>query len=307
MPQTADSIDNLLSQQAEKVSNKSFIVTFFGDVMAPLGEAIWLGSLIKIMQWFGFSERLVRTSIYRLVQENWLYAIKKGRRSYYQLTPQALAETKEASSRIYHPPPSEKDLLTKQEETPPWILLLALQLNTEQLNSFKQKMNWLGFSPLSHSVFIHPNIEDAAFDDVFENTLFRKSIIVLKARSFNPQSETLIRELLLQKLNVDQLQLDHETLISDFKPYLSLYKKTLFSPKQSFMLRLLLIHQYRKTLLKNAVLPDFLLPADWVGYYAQKFVSQLYQTDYLRAQSFIEGEMTLHDTQIKTKLRPNSQ
>ena len=50
----------------------SLIITVFGDAILPRGGSIWLGSLIKLVQPLGLSERLVRTSVFRLAQDGWL-------------------------------------------------------------------------------------------------------------------------------------------------------------------------------------------------------------------------------------------
>ena len=64
----------------------SLITTVFGDAIAPRGGSVWLGSLISLMADFGISERLVRTSAYRLACDGWLRSDKIGRRSYYSLS-----------------------------------------------------------------------------------------------------------------------------------------------------------------------------------------------------------------------------
>jgi phenylacetic acid degradation operon negative regulatory protein len=64
----------------------SLITTVFGDAIAPRGGNVWLGSLIKVMSDFGVSERLVRTSVFRLVKGGWLQSEQIGRRSYYSLS-----------------------------------------------------------------------------------------------------------------------------------------------------------------------------------------------------------------------------
>ena len=64
----------------------SLITTVFGDSIAPRGGTVWLGSLIRAMAEFGVSERLVRTSVFRLVKDGWLQSSQVGRRSFYSLT-----------------------------------------------------------------------------------------------------------------------------------------------------------------------------------------------------------------------------
>ena len=64
----------------------SLIITVFGDVISCHGGVIWLGSLVKAMSLMGINDRLVRTSVFRLVKEDWLCAERVGRRSYYRFT-----------------------------------------------------------------------------------------------------------------------------------------------------------------------------------------------------------------------------
>ena len=61
----------------------SLIITVFGDAVLPRGGTVWIGSLIRVLGDFGVSERLVRTSVFRLTRDNWLYVNQVGRRSYY--------------------------------------------------------------------------------------------------------------------------------------------------------------------------------------------------------------------------------
>ena len=57
----------------------SLITTVFGDSIAPRGGSLWLGSLIGLMAGFGISERLVRTSVYRLANDGWFESEQCGR------------------------------------------------------------------------------------------------------------------------------------------------------------------------------------------------------------------------------------
>ena len=63
----------------------SLVVSVFGDVITQHGHTIWLGSLVKAMAPVGVNERLVRTTVFRLVKEGWLEAERVGRRIPRQL------------------------------------------------------------------------------------------------------------------------------------------------------------------------------------------------------------------------------
>lgn len=50
----------------------SLIVSLFGDLVRPRGGRIWLGSLIRLLEPLALSERLVRSTVFRLARDQWL-------------------------------------------------------------------------------------------------------------------------------------------------------------------------------------------------------------------------------------------
>src|SRR5437773_6970290 len=80
---------------------RSLIVTVWGDALAPHGGIVWLAGLIRLMTPFGINERLVRTSVFRLVRDGWLAAQSHGRRSRYRLTREGMRRFDQAHHRIY--------------------------------------------------------------------------------------------------------------------------------------------------------------------------------------------------------------
>ena len=126
----------------------SLITTVFGDAIAPRGGTVWLGSLITAMHAFGISERLVRTSVYRLVQDGWLQSAQIGRRSYYSLTSLGRERFLQATHKIYGEP------VTGWDQT--WCLVLLANLDAASRDSVRKELGWLGFGILSAAVLAHP-------------------------------------------------------------------------------------------------------------------------------------------------------
>src|SRR5688572_25655361 len=73
-------------------SARNLLVTVFGDVVAPLGPEteLTVQQLSAVLADFGASERLVRTSLTRLVNDDLLAARASGRRSFYRVAPTAI-------------------------------------------------------------------------------------------------------------------------------------------------------------------------------------------------------------------------
>ena len=82
----------------------AFIVTVFGDVVLPGDGQMWIGHLIELCADLRISETLVRTSVSRLVTSGQLVGTRKGRRSFYALSPGARAEFDHAAQVIYTAP-----------------------------------------------------------------------------------------------------------------------------------------------------------------------------------------------------------
>jgi len=61
------------------------------------------------------------------------------------------------------------------------------------------------------------------------------------------------------------------------------------SPESAFVIRTLLIHEYRKIHLRDPLLPPALLPNDWVGASAYELCARLYAKIFAAAEEFLTG------------------
>ena len=127
----------------------SLIMTVFGDAVAARGGTVWIGSLIKALAAFGVSERLVRTSVYRLTQDDWLTVDQLGRRSFYSLSTEGGRQFEHATARIYGEP--------RPSWSGHWVLVLLADLAAGQKDTVRRELGWQGFAPISTSVLAHPS------------------------------------------------------------------------------------------------------------------------------------------------------
>lgn len=109
------------------LSGTSLIVTVFGDSISQHGGSIWLGSLISALAPLGVNERLVRTSVSRLVRDGWLAVRKIARRSYYSFSDSGNSQFERAAQRIY------LDKRPSWDEQ--WTLLMLVSVPTEKKKS----------------------------------------------------------------------------------------------------------------------------------------------------------------------------
>jgi len=264
-------IEVFIKNRVEQVgiSCKTFIVTVFGDVVSQHGDWIWLGSLIESLASFGYSERLVRTSVFRLVEDDWLKVQKVGRKSYYCLTQNANNHNTKAARRIYAP--------SNISVSDDWLIVIPSFVADEELIRFRRQIKWLGFSSISASVFAHPSFEKNSLDETLKELNLMGDVIIFSANTTDEQSSMALRKLVFQKWDLRELQSKYDLLIVDYKPILklaTLTKETNY--QQSFQLRLLIIHEYRRILLKDHGLSKSMLPENWSGITAHQLVKELY-------------------------------
>jgi len=72
------------------------------------------------------------------------------------------------------------------------------------------------------------------------------------------------------------------------------------APESAFVIRTLLIHEYRKVHLQDPLLPPALLPTDWVGSSAYELSAQLYGKVFAAAEQFLTTTASTLDGNLPT-------
>ena len=254
--------------EAKNISCKSIIVTVFGDLVSQHGGWIWLGSLIQALAPLGFSERLIRTSVFRLVQDDWLQVEKVGRKSFYAFTASASQHYTKAARRIYAG--------SSQHSDGNWLIVIPSFVPESQMQSFKRQLRWLGFSALSSGTLAHPSIDKNSLEETFEEMSLTDKVIVIEGRTTDAQSDSNLKQLVEQRWELDSLEREYQNFVED---YASLQSQDLkIDPELQFLIRTLLIHEFRRILLKDHELPRSMLHEHWAGESAYQLTKSLYNT-----------------------------
>jgi phenylacetic acid degradation operon negative regulatory protein len=264
----------------------SLITTVFGDSIAPRGGTVWLGSLIAVMQEFGIGERLVRTSVFRLVQDGWLQAKQIGRRSYYSLTDEGRERFEHATHKIYGEPVSNWD------DT--WTTVLLTNVAGTSKDAVRKELGWLGFGALSTNIFAHPAPDMSDLDAALRRLGVADDLVIMSGRTI--RNESAMRRLVQESWNLADIDERYASFVKRFRPLIAAYGKDAnVSPKTAFLVRTLLIQEYRKVLLRDPQLPAALLPAGWHGTAAYQLCRNLYLAIYAQADAYLSQTMETAD------------
>lgn len=264
----------------------SLITTVFGDAIAPRGGKVWLGSLIDVMSNFGIGDRLVRTSVFRLARDGWLQSEQIGRRSYYSLTDEGRERFDQATHRIYGAPTTNWD--------GQWCLLLLSGLDTTEKEAVRKECGWLGFGPMSANVLAHPTPNLADLDITVQRLGVVDDLVVLNGQTV--RNESGMRRLAHGSWNLAGLDERYGAFVKMFRPLMrSMRSDTQVDNKTAFLVRTLLIQEYRKVLLRDPMLPEELLPSNWQGAAAYQLCRNLYRALHMAADRYLTETMETTD------------
>lgn len=245
----------------------SLIVTVFGDAVIPRGGVLSLSSLHEIMRAFRVSDTLVRTALSRLVSEGWFERWKVGRNSYYRLTVKGQEAFAQATQRIYAEPPQS------------WhgsfdLLLLD---NGQDRGALRAELTEIGYGALG------PDLLIAAVASCDE----RDGVLRLSAA---PADLATARRLAERAWPLESIEGRYQRFIDTYAGTLkALEQGARFSRLDALLVRILLIHDYRRAVLKDPLLPEQLLPNPWAGAAARLLCGTIYKTLLPAAEGWIDG------------------
>jgi len=279
------------------ISCRSFLVTLFGDVVSQHGEWVSLASLIDVMQDYGFNERSVRTAVFRLTKDDWLVAKKIGRRSYYSYTENARRQFVKAEKRIY-----SQSIYSSGDQ---WLIVLPSFIEEKKLILFKRQLKWLGFSALTSGAYAHPQCAQETLEETIAELKLTDSVITFCAKTLDQNATQVLKKLVLEKWQLDELAQRYTEFIQIYQPLIDTLKQIIkkddcgidsesktIGLQHLFQLRVLLIHEYRRILLKDHQLAPSMLPADWPAKQAVDLVISIYQVLMQPSCQFICQNLT---------------
>lgn len=266
----------------ETLSGTSLISTIFGDSVLHRGGNISLASLIQLLELFGFNDRAVRTSVFRLVKNDWLCSDKIGRTSFYRITDSSRSTYLQAEQRIYNDQMKEWDHY--------WDLILMSSLDTENKALLKKELEWLGFANISTNLMAYPGCNRIELQRLLVDLNMSEQVVVFKAETlqlFNNSVDTIGR-MLRTNWPIDELRKRYLQFLDIFREIgvLLMQENEQLEPVQAFQIRTLLIHYYRRILLKDPALPLELLPTDWPAISARTLSMNIYKKVFEPADEY---------------------
>jgi phenylacetic acid degradation operon negative regulatory protein len=268
----------------------SLIVTIFGDSIMPRGGAVALGSLISLAAPFGLNERLVRTATARLAKDRWLEGHRAGKLSEYHLSHDGRERFAEATKRIY----GEPDAVWSGR----WTVIVLPPMRAAERKELREELIWRGFGELSTNVFAHPEFNSRSLGLPTRPAGLLSKVIVFDATLAGHDAP---QRLVALGWDLEDLGLRYQGFVKRFERVLAaLQGARTLDPQACFIVRTLLIHEYRRLHLRDPLLPQRLLQDHWPGAQAATLCRDI----YARVFTVSEAHLSHVATQLDGPLPP---
>lgn len=254
-------------------SARTLLVTVFGDTIVPRGSPVWLGSLVQLLEPLGVNERLVRTSLNRLVREGLVQAERIGRRSYYAVAEGSRADFAAAERRIYHGQATAWDGKWTVVTAPSDVVAPATR------TALVQRLRWLGFGSLSSGVLLSPVDHVADVGAIVSELDAGRGVAVFRAERADEQLGLTDEQLAHAGFDTGAVAGLYDAFVRRFGPLAEAGGEQLagLDREVAFLVRTLVVDAFRRVVLREPELPRPLWPDDWVGNRARRVAGCIYR------------------------------
>jgi phenylacetic acid degradation operon negative regulatory protein len=203
----------------------------------------------------GINEGVVRTAMSRLAADGWLERHRLGRNSFYRLADKGHATFARAAERIYGAHPRS------------WTgrFRLVLLPSTADRQSAREALQAAGFGSPLPGLFVAPEAASVPEEA-------RDALVLAAGDDIDA-----CRRLAAQSWPLERTGLAYRRLLDAFEPlrvWVAAGRVT--SDVDALLARLLLVHEYRRAVLRDPLLPAPLLPPDWPGTAARALCAAIY-------------------------------
>lgn len=261
MDAKADPFDNTLDTLVRRLHERgrlrvwSLVITAFGDAVVPRGGRVALAVLQHLMSRLDVEPGALRTAMSRLAADGWVERERVGRNSFFELASGGRHAFDLATRRIY------------TSEPPRWNGGWTVAIAPREIGpAAVDELTGNGFMRLAAGTFLKPELEGSP-----KPLPELSDMLVIHGTSAEHP------EALHALWPLDDVTRAYDELLTAWQPLEAvLHAKPDPAPLAAMAARTLLIHEWRRIVLRDPGLPLALLPADWPGEKARMLVRAIY-------------------------------
>ena len=231
-------------------SARSLLFTILGELVLPAGGSAWTSAFIEVFGRLGVEEKAARQALMRTAADGWLGSERVGRRTCWQLTPNAERLLTEGAARIYGFNASTESWDGR------WLMVLARIPESDRpaRHLLRTRLRWAGFGPPAPGVWFSTHTERA--DEVQE--LLRQTPAFDDARIFVAEhlGGADLASMVGQAWDLDAIE-------NSYRDFLASFSSARTADPLAGLIDL--VHAWRAFPWTDPALPRDLLPRRWSG------------------------------------------
>ncbi|MBA3232411.1 MAG: PaaX family transcriptional regulator [Propionibacteriales bacterium] len=234
---------------------RSALFDVYGDHLRLRGSQAPVAALVKMMAPLDITAPALRTAVSRMVRQRWLEPVRLPDGPGYRLTPRAERRLADAAARIYRRGIADWDGR--------WHLLVLDRVPSRTARQrVRTGLGYLGYAALHDDTWVSPRASTEV-----EPLLAAEGVY---SRRFLAAFDGVPEVLTSGAWDLDGLRDAYVCWLQDAKQLVAAVPE-LPGDEGAFVARSRLVHEWRKFLFRDPLLPDELLPADWPGHEAAAF------------------------------------
>lgn len=239
---------------------QDLVFTLFGEYLLARSDFVWVGSLISLLEPLGLSEGAARTVLSRMAGKGWFTTERRGRASFYALTPRGRALLEEGQSRIYRP--SWETVWDGR-----WFLLAYSipQDARRARDRLRDRLAWLGFGSVGNGLWISARDVEDDVRELADHMALGEHLLCFRAERAGGLTDG---ELVERGWDLPDLNARYAEFATRWRGAAAPHAPSDRGPEpdaDAFVRRFELIHEFRRFALDDPFLPRPLLPDPWSG------------------------------------------
>jgi phenylacetic acid degradation operon negative regulatory protein len=235
----------------------SLVITILGDVAHPRGGNMSMADLLTLTDQLDIDQGAIRTALSRLSKEEWVIATKSGRTSSYAFSAGGRAAFEPASARVYaaqYAPAGDN-----------WMLAVLPPQRAKDRQAMQKLLGAANALQTQSGVAMWPLplAPKRGFLEQLGCICFIGDLDIVPAwakAEFAPQEAEVLAQRFIKKFRA----------LSEFDGKLA--------PLDAMVARILILHDWRRMLLRYPVVPTALQPEDWSMPAAHTLISKTYKS-----------------------------
>jgi phenylacetic acid degradation operon negative regulatory protein len=207
-----------------------------------------------------------------MTAKGWLRTKRRGRNSYYDLTPRGRKLLDDSADRIFHPTWNEA-------WNGQWYLLsYSIPEDVRHLRDrLRVRLAWLGFGSLGNGIWISPHDVDEHVAEMAEEMGIQEHLVCFRAEHL---SQTDHFDLVGRCWDLGGLAARYHAFLRLWAPGAQIIRDGLgddtLTDEGCYVRRFNLLHEFRSFPLDDPYLPKALLPDEWPGEDAARLFNELH-------------------------------